>query len=867
MHYDDLKRGYSIRMAMPEELRVPIHMIYGLNDGRMAVVTRAMKKYIFNPVNYDVVEINKEWLDQVGIDTPGAWAINIIGDYNTDVLIETNGKIYLLDLAKDNRARLVKNLNEQAIGLSGDNNNYHIVTPTKVYSYGFSTREFSEVENPDDIFAAHVIKDGNGNIWLGDKHLYRLDRKSGTWHKQRENVMVTEIARSGPDIYVGTTASGILHYNDAGELLDELHNNPFDSNTPVSDHCAMIYVDINDNLWVTYNKTDLSVSSQYYYLTKPRHIEELQRKCIKDDIISLLPLNDNIVLVGTDGNGLFFIDAETGNAVSSHQFTNIKLPDAVVTALYLDSKKRLWIGSYRTGLICIDNGRQQRYLPNTSPYSIVEDIDGNIFVGTSGNGLFRINVNQTNVPQRVDIGNEIWIQKLSCDRSGTIYVATTSKLIAVDVKTLSRTELIGPESKIVQSLPNNLNSFYNDSRSLLWLIGDDTPDCLRIFDVANDSIYTIPTLSDVRFKSIIEDDSKNMWIASDNDIYNIVPQYDPATKSYSFRHYVYHIRSNEGTPNKYNYRSITKLDDGRLLFGGMNGYQIVDPARYQKLGQMAKVKGTLSTLKINNSYIIPNEPLDGSNVIDKDLSHTAKITLKNCNNNLNFLFAPHDYDSPFKIEYYYRLDTSKNEWYPIVGNMIELINLNPGRYHLEVCAMSPEGLMSGEVDGVDIEILSPWYQTTWAYIAYFILLICILATVIYYFTDRQKQKLRVAQAEKEIDRQHQLNEMKLRFFTNISHDFRTPLSLIITPLETYLSNHNDTDAARFLKPVHKNAVHLLNLVNQILDFRKLDVTGVPLHLSYGDIVNYIKEICASFNLFSEDSGIQLAVNSEVESLN
>ncbi|MDE6270242.1 MAG: response regulator [Muribaculaceae bacterium] len=866
MHYDDLRRGYAVRMAMPEELRVPVHLVFGLNDGRMAVITRAMKKYIFDPVTYEVVEIDKEWLEERGIDASGSWDIEIVGDYKAPALVEADGKIYIVDMASGQKARLVKTLDRPATGLSKDAGNYHVWTPDKIYSYNLSTGKFDEVENPNEIFAAHVIKDRAGNIWLGDQNLYRYDRADSTWYKLRDNLIVTELAQSGPDVYVSTSTSGILHYNEDGQLIAELHNNPFDINTPVSDHCDMVYVDDNDNLWVTYSKRDLSISSHYYNLTKVRHIDELLRRRQKDDIISILPVGDTALLMGTDGLGLFLVDADTGRKISSHAYA-AQVPDAVITALFIDSRKRLWIGSYRTGLICVDNGKVSRFLNNTSPYSVAEDIDGNIFVGTSGNGLFRIASDLKGEPQKIDLDKEIWIQKLACDRSGTILVGTSSKLFSVDAKSLRYTELIDSEKERHKLPSGNLNSFYNDSRSLIWLIGEDTPDCLKIYDSVNDSVYSIPTLSEVKFKSIIEDDNKNMWLTSDNDIYNIVPQYDPATRSYSFRHFVYRIRSNEPSANKYNYRSVAKLPDGRLVFGGLDGYQVVEPAIYQKLGQMAKTNGTLSAMKVNNNFVIPNVPLGGYNIIDRDLAHTEKITLKSTDNNLNFLFSPHDYDSPFKTEYYYRLDSSKNEWFPIVGNMIELINLTPGRYHLEVCAMSPEGLMSGEVDGVDIEILSPWYLTVWAYIVYLMILLIVIGVVIYYFTDRQRQKMRVAHAEKEIARQQQLNEMKLRFFTNISHDFRTPLSLIITPLESYLGKHNDTDTERTLKPVHKNAVRLLNLVNQILDFRKLDVTGVPLHLSYGDIVQYIKEICASFNLFSEDSGINLAVESSVETLN
>lgn len=866
MQYDDLKRDYSIRFAMPEELRVPIHMIYGLSDGRIAVVTRGMKKYLFDPVSYQVTEIDPAWIAAHGIDAPGPWAIEIVGAPQAPAMIVAGNKVYTLDPA-ESKAKLVKALPRNATILSGDGSHYHIVTPSSIYSYELNSGKFDETAYPFETFASHVIKDSHGNIWLGDKHLYRHDTATGQWSKLRDNVIVTEMARSGNDIYVGTNSSGILHFNDQGELLGEIHNNPFDINTPVSDHCALVYVDLNDNLWVAYNKCDLSISSHYYDITKGRHIDDLQHRRIKDDIISLLPVDDNTVVAGTDGNGLFVVDAETGVSRPETQMLRAKVPGASITALFLDSRKRLWAGSYRNGLICLTGGNVTRFLPDTSPYSIVEDIDGNIYVGTSGNGLFRINADLSGTPAAIDIDGEVWVQELSCDRSGTLYAATASGVFKVDTKTLKSTALIGPNDDAARRLSSVLNSFYRDSRSLMWMICDGTPNSLNILDAANDSVYTIPTLSDIKFISVAEDDNKNIWLASDNDIYNIVPHYDPATRSYTFRHYVYHIRSNETTPNRYNSRAVAKMPDGRLLFGGMNGYQIVDPGKYQQLGQMANIKGRISGLKVNNSFVVPNSPIDGHAIMDKDISHVDKITLSSSSNNLNFLFSPRDYDLPFKIEYYYRLDSSKNEWYPIVGNNVELMNLNPGRYHLEVCAMSPEGLMTGEVDGVDIEILSPWYLTAWAYAVYLILLSVVLIMVIYYFIDRQKQKLTMAQTEKEMDRQRQLNDMKLQFFTNISHDFRTPLSLIITPLEAYLGSHSDSETKRCLKPVHKNALQLLNLVNQILDFRKLDVTGVPLHLSYGDIVNYIKEICASFKLFSEDSGIKMEVNTTLPSLN
>lgn len=843
MHFDDLKREELARLTMPEKLRDPIHMIYGLNNGNMAVITRGMKKYIFNPITYQVKDIDMDWIKHMGIDAQGPWSINIISNDKHEALIESNGKIYTLDFNKDSKAKFIKALDKRAISLSNDSRFYHIVTPTHIISYDYTTGNFHEVKNPDMVFAPHVLSDDSGNIWMGDRHLYYYSKSERTWRILKDNIIVTGIAKSGSDIYIGTTTSGILHYTDTGNIINELHNNPFDINTPVSDHCQMIYIDINDNLWVTYSKGDISISSHYYDLTKVHHINDLQRNNIKDDIISILPIGGNKILVGTDGNGLYLTDADSGLSLSDTEFPMPHIADAVITSLFIDSRQRLWIGSYRSGLSCIENGHIKSFLPDTSPYSIIEDIDGNIYIGTSGNGLWYISADLKGKPQKIEIGDHAWVQELICNRGKNILVATTSAAWMIDTKDKTSKNLFGMLPDTDKSIAGNLCSLFYDSRKLIWVISEDMSKGLNIYDSGNDTIYTIPFLSNIRFKSVIEDDDKNMWLASDNDIYNIVPQYNPTDRTYSFRHYIYHIRSNEGYPNKYNYRSVAKLPDGRLIFGGRNGYQIIDPSKYHNLGQMAKTKGVLSGLKINNNCIIPNTPFNGDIILGKDMNHTDKITVAHYNNNLNFFFSPRDYDSPLKIEYYYRLDSSKEEWYPITGNSIELMNLTQGNYHLGICAITPEGIMSEEIDGIDIEILSPWYSSVWAYIVYILILSIILIVIVYYFTDRQKQKLRVVQAEKEMARQHQLNEMKLRFFTNISHDFRTPLSLIITPLESYLSTHNDIETTRCLNPVLKNAVRLLNLVNQILDFRKLDVTGIPLHLSYGDIISYITDIC------------------------
>ena len=866
MTYDVLNHDRSLLVKDIKILHTPIYMIYGLSDSRLIVTTIELEKYIFDPITWETEQLDREWLNNAGIDAEGDWEISIASHPDADAVVTTKNKIYLLD-PSNRKARLVMETDEEINKISVDSDCYHILTSHNILTYDFADRKIRKTHNPYDIYAGHVIKDRNGNIWLGDRDLYRYDILTGEWQIIDEGIVVTGIVKSGKDIYAGTNMSGLRHYKDDGEKVKSIRNNPFDDYSPLSNHCRTIYIDNAENLWLIYNKCDFSISSPHVNLTKPHHIAQLAEQRVKDDIISLTPLENGHLLAGTDGNGIYCIDPDSGICQRQPWTALGDITDKSVTASFVDSRGRLWLGCYRDGLSCISNTGIARMLPGTSPFSIDEDINGFIYVATSGNGLYRLDPDLANTPEKVDLGEEIWIQQLTCNRGNTILVASANKLFSINAHSLAVTDITTDKDGNKKIECQYFNSIYRDSRSLLWIIGKKENNGLEIIDLKNGTAIHVDGMDGTDFKSIIEDDNKSMWLTSSNDIYNIVPQYDYATKRYSFRHYVYHIRGNDDHSNTYNYRSAARMPDGHLIFGGINGYQIINPNLYQELVVSTHLAGVFSALKVNNEFIVPGMEYGGRVILKKGLSLTDRISLRHDQNSITLLFSPSDHNSPFITDYYYRLDRSHSEWKVISGNLIELTNLAPGKYRLEVCAMSPDGYMSETVDSIEIVVLSPWYLSWWAYLVYIAALCGAILFVFHHYSDRQKQNLRVLQAEKEVARQRQLNEMKLRFFTNISHDFRTPLSLIITPLETFLNDNPDSRSLKFLIPVHRNAVKLLNLVNQILDFRKLEVTGIPLRMSYSDIVGFVREICLSFTLFSEDSGISLNVNSNVGTLN
>ena len=194
-------------------------------------------------------------------------------------------------------------------------------------------------------------------------------------------------------------------------------------------------------------------------------------------------------------------------------------------------------------------------------------------------------------------------------------------------------------------------------------------------------------------------------------------------------------------------------------------------------------------------------------------------------------------------------------------------NLAPGTYILRVKATNSDGYAGTEEASLKIVILPPFWMTPWAYIVYALLIVGVVFFSLYVVQRRERNKFRIRQIEEDAKKKEELSQMKFRFFTNVSHELRTPLTLIISPMESMMKEITDEKLHGKLQLMYRNAQRLLNLVNQLLDFRKNEMAGLHLTLSEGDIVAYVRSICASFLMLSEKKHVHLTFFSAMESLN
>ena len=194
-------------------------------------------------------------------------------------------------------------------------------------------------------------------------------------------------------------------------------------------------------------------------------------------------------------------------------------------------------------------------------------------------------------------------------------------------------------------------------------------------------------------------------------------------------------------------------------------------------------------------------------------------------------------------------------------------NLAPGTYILRVKATNSDGYAGTEEASLKIVILPPFWMTPWAYIVYALLIVGVVFFSLYVVQRRERNKFRIRQIEEDAKKKEELSQMKFRFFTNVSHELRTPLTLIISPMESMMKEITDEKLHGKLQLMYRNAQRLLNLVNQLLDFRKNEMAGLHLTLSEGDIVAYVRSICTSFLMLSEKKHVHLTFFSAMESLN
>ena len=718
----------------------------------------------------------------------------------------------------------------------------------------------------DHVYTAFVDRDGL--VWVySDYGLWLYNPDAGVWLDApggtplpQGNIKCITQDHQGR-IWIGFDHDGIAVLDRSGKYT-RIASVTGDDRALASNTVTALMQDRSGTMWVGSRKNGVSTYNdaafKFDFTSFP-------------DVNCILPALDGTIWLGTDGSGLIAWNRATGEKRYVDVARAGKRPDAVV-ALTAGADGTLWGGTYNGGLLKIDpSGRLSRItteggLACDNVWGIRPMDDGTLLLATLGGGLQRFDpvtgrstvFNSSNSP----IGSD-YVSSISQARDGLYYVGTSSGMAVYDAARNDLSPLAGNRRGTQRFDNDNINDVMCDSRGLVWVA---TRDGLNVYDPSADSIYSVNAGGLRRFVlGVAEDATHTVWVSAGSQLIGIGVSASADGNAWDFDIHAYD--SSDGLQTcDFNQRSLCALPDGEMMVGGFYGVNSFRPDGL-KFGT-TEPHVYFTGLSLFNHPVRVGEERYGRVVLEERLSHQDAIKLDYSDNEFCIYFATDDYVNPEKTVYHYRLDGFSEEWrvLPAGVNNVAYTNLAPGRYTLHVKAVSGDGVASANVASLGIEIRPPFYATTGAKLLYAVL---VLAAGFLAFVLVRRHERRLSRSRERLEavrKQEELDQLKFRFFTNVSHELRTPLTLITAPLESLLKKPLDDDSREKLKIISGNADRLLNIVNQLLDFRKNEVTGLTLDSSRGDVVRFVRGVCEGFRSFSESKHIHLTFFSSVPSL-
>ncbi len=668
------------------------------------------------------------------------------------------------------------------------------------------------------------------NTKTGESFLYNSS------NTKISNEVVKCIHREDDQLWLGTDF-GLSVFNLKFEQIDAYYHNPIINHSIANNVVWDIFRDRNNVIWLLTSNGISTINKKNPFFKLHEEFYSINNQKAGNQIRDLLVTNDGKTYMATI-HGVIVQDSRSSKRSYFTVNSEYKLLLDNAYALVEDPYGKIWIGT--AGGINIwdpvkkemsaisanrNNGLTSNYI---SSFAITKK--GTLWVNAWEGGIFKV----TGDLRNMDSIHFDKIEDAAPDRiyacNEDIFYPESDKLYKIDNRTLVK-EIVGSVSN--QFMKQNITSLTSSDKQSIWVASNKQ---LAQFYPETDSIITYALNNPVIQTpiSLEIDRDTNIWMAS----LTTVSRFNTHSGN------IISMPLNPGFPLKNFYAQCSASSkNGVVLFGGDNGYVEVNSAINVKHAILPKA--VISALQINNDKLdIPQT----RNVLKSDIAYTKHLELDYSNNSLTFYFSTLNYWLPQKSHFKYRLNNFDTEWRSTQDvNYAAYSNLKPGHYELEVEAINYAGLQSKSNTKLDIVILPPLWLSGPFLALYILIFIGLIYFTFRIYLKRQQlyNQLRLANLEK-VHSEEILNT-KQQFFTNISHEFRTPLSLITPPIQQVLkSGELHGKNLEMLKLAEKNSKRLLKLVNQILDFRKMEEQDVPLMKSNVDIVTFSKEIYDSF---------------------
>ena len=699
---------------------------------------------------------------------------------------------------------------------------------------------------------SRVFLDSHRNLWIYSSHsqasaIKVLSIDSRQWIeipalKNMGEVLVNSLAEDGEGrLWMGTGNTGILVFGNEEDSSHSLHSIPelrsptrrlsFNAFASRSSHITCFYLDANNTMWIGSAKLGVAfadMSSTNFNMVKTGDLE---------DVSSLARDRSGNLWIGFDGAGIM---KKTPTGQEQH-FSVIQrqLPSDIITSLTLHRDGSLLAGTYGSGIVKYDGSR---FVPLYSDYpnlkyvkDLTSDSHGNLWVATVDKGVVNVRadgriVNYTTENSALASNGVLCLANDSL--RDIIYIGTSTGVMAFDCAKehfIENARLDSLKDVYVTSLlVCQSNILWIGSRNGLWVYRSKDGSLVQLNTEQGMSHNTVRALAK----------SKNrIWASTDNGLTCITVEHlDNDKVSYK----CYPLFDSDGLHNIIfsNNASLTTAD-GTTLLGCYSGYVSIPQESFVRRN-------------INLHVEFTDFRINGQEAPQFHKTHTISH-----NERLSIFLSAMVPSLSHKIRFLYRFK-GEEEWMRVPNNQLYFASLRSGNYVLQVKAEIP-GMMESEVAELAFRVLPPIWQSTPAILFYLLLLAGLVYLVYRVLRLRQKRDYAIKKLELNV-KKYEVEEDKIRFFTNISHDLKTPLTLIVAPLEKIRQTNLPAPIRTEIDVAWRNARQLNDLVMELLDFRRLDVGMEKLNLKHGDIVNFVRQTAQSFSYYTALKQVRLILN-------
>ena len=668
-------------------------------------------------------------------------------------------------------------------------------------------------------------------------------------------------------LYIGTSDGLKILDISTGQIRsyseDLLNSKSLSSNSVID-----VFRDRQGNLWIgTVKGLNVAYRNKGFF-TYSKYNSETEKDL---DVRAIYKDDQNHLWLGMS-NGFEILD-ENNNKLHSLPGKEQLQPSSQigeVFCIYEDSKENIWIGTYVNGLIKYNTrkdkltqyypGEGVRDLPGTDVRAIKEDDKGNIWIAIHGKGIYvqkegeeKFEVITKVIPDIPRVFNQTWAFDIDFDEEYNLWMASSLGAYYYNFTTRNYHHFNQSQSSLHFLSANSISTVFIDSQGNIWMgsknglnfLSSDFTE-LKIFDQNNGLLNN-------EIQAINEDNNRIIWVSTNNGIARFQP-----SERYEFNITNYDMNHGLNT-NDFSLHSTFFSEDGMMYFGGFFGYTYFEP-------EIIKIDSIPPKIVLTDLFVFDkrvevrkreeNKEKDDF-YLDKHIRYTDLIRIKQKYSMIGFEFVALDFLNPEKNRYQYKLEGFDDEWRDIgTRNIVYFNSLRPGNYTFKVKGANSYGIWNPEPAGVELKIIPPFWKSNYALILYFLMIVAISLYLIKISVEKAKMRIQVEQ-------QDRLRDLRTRFFMNVSHELKTPLTLISVPLKNIMRRHQENKAqpsVEELNMISRNVDRLIRIMNQLFDFRKIELNKTDMKIAKLGIKNLTSNILDFFSYQFKQKNIKLVTD-------